>query len=59
MIDFGQFLCIIQSILFLLTLVSFDVDASEKFSLIFMCCWIMSILMLCIYHIFNAGGGAN
>nr|DAU00592.1 MAG TPA: hypothetical protein [Bacteriophage sp.] len=56
MIDFGQFLCIIQSILFLLTLVSFDVDDSEKFSLIFMSCWIMSILMLCIYHTFNVGG---
>ena len=57
MIDFGQFLCIIQSILFLLTLVSFDVDDSEKFSLIFMSCWIMSIIMLLVYHIFN--GGAN
>lgn len=57
MIDFGQFLCIIQSILFLLTLVSFDVDDSEKFSLIFMACWIMSIIMLLVYHTFN--GGAN
>lgn len=56
MIDFGQFLCIIQNILFLLTLVSFDVDDSEKFSLIFMSCWILSILMLYIYHTFNAGG---
>ena len=56
MIDLGQFLCIIQNILFLLTLVSFDVDDSEKFSLIFMSCWIMSILMLYIYHIFNVGG---
>lgn len=59
MIDFGQLLCIIQNILFILTLVSFEVDDSEKFSLIFMSCWIMSILILCIYHTFNVGGGAN
>lgn len=56
MIDFGQFLCIIQSILFLLTLVSLDIDDSEKFSLIFMSCWIMSLLMLCIYYTFKVGG---
>lgn len=56
MIDFGQFLCIIQNILFLLTLVSFEVDDSEKFSLILMSCWLVSILILCIYHAFNVGG---
>lgn len=57
MIDLGQFLCIIQLILFLLTLVSFEVDDSEKFSLIFLFCWIVSILILCIYHVFNVGWG--
>lgn len=56
MIDFKQFLCIIQSILFLLTLVSLDIDDSGKFSLIFMSCWLMSLLMLCIYYTFNVGG---
>lgn len=56
MIDFGQFPCIIQIIVFLLTLVSMDVDDSKKFSLMFMSYWIVSILMLFIYHTFNAGG---
>lgn len=56
MIDYGQFLCIIQWILFLLTLISFDGDDSEKFNLIFMSCWAMSLIMLCIYHIFTVGG---
>lgn len=56
MIDFGQFPCIIQIIVFLLTLVSLDVDDSKKFSLMFMSYWIVSILMLFIYHTFNAGG---
>lgn len=56
MIDFGQFPCIIQIIVFLLTLVSLDVDDSKKFSLMFMSYWIVSILMLFIYHALNAGG---
>ena len=55
MINFGQFLCIIQIILFFLTLVSFEVDDSEKFSIIFLSCWIMTTLLLFIYHIFNGG----
>ena len=55
MINFGQFLCIIQIILFLLTLVSFEVDDIEKFSIIFLSCWIITTLLLFIYHIFNGG----
>nr|DAM05949.1 MAG TPA: hypothetical protein [Bacteriophage sp.] len=55
MINFGQFLCIIQIILFLLTLVSFEVDDSEKFSIIFLSCWIITTLLLFIYHIFKGG----
>lgn len=57
MIDFGLFLCIIQNIFFLLTLVSFEVSDSEKFGIIFMGCWITSIFLLLIYTVFN--GGAN
>lgn len=56
MIDFRQFPCIIQIIVFLLTLVSLGVDDGKKFSLMFMSYWIVSILMLFIYHALNAGG---
>ena len=55
MINFGHFLCIIQFILYLLTLVCFEVEASKKVILIFQSCWIMTILLLFSYHIFNGG----
>ena len=55
MIDFGLFLCIIQNIFFLLTLVSFEVTDSEKFGIIFMGCWVTSIFLLLIYTVFQWG----
>lgn len=57
MIDFGQLPCIIYIIAFLLTLVSLKTDDSKKFKLMFMSYWIVSILMLLVYHALNAGGG--
>ena len=57
MIDFGLFLCIIQNIFLILTLVSFEVTDNEKVGVIFMGCWVTSIFMLLIYTVFN--GGAN
>ena len=53
MIDLGLFLCIIQDIFFLLTLVSFEVDDSEKFGIIFMGCWVTSLFLLLIYTVFH------
>lgn len=55
MIDFGLFLCIIQNIFFLLTLVSFEVTDSEKFGIIFMGCWVTSIFLLLLYEVLTGG----
>lgn len=54
--NFGNFLCIIQSILFFLTMMSLAVDGGEKFSIIFLPCWLISFLLLFYYCIFYAGG---
>lgn len=55
MIDFEQLPCIIYIIAFLLTLVSLKTGDSKKFNLMFMSYWIVSILMLLVYHTFNEG----
>ena len=55
MIDFSQFLCIIQSILFLLIFVSGEVTGSEKIVTIFMSCWVTSIFLLLLYTVFQWG----
>ena len=55
MIDFGLFLCIIQNIFFLLTLVSFEVTDNEKFGIIFMGCWVTSIFLLLLYKVLTGG----
>lgn len=56
MIDVGQFPCIIHIIVFLLALVSLCAGDSKKFGRMFLAYWVVSILMLFIYHTFNAGG---
>lgn len=55
MIEFGQLLCIIQNILFLGTLISFEVIDSEKFGIIFMICWIISLFLSLLYSVFDMG----
>lgn len=55
MIDFANFLLILQSIFFLLIFVSFEVTDGEKFVIIFMSCWITTIFLLLVYARFQWG----
>ena len=55
MIDFVQFLLILQSIFFLLIFLSFEVTDNEKFVIIFMSCWITTIFLLLICARFQWG----
>ena len=55
MIDFVQFLLILQSIFFLLIFVSLMVTDDEKFVTIFMSCWFTTIFLLLICARFQWG----
>ena len=55
MIDFVQFLLILQSIFFLLIFVSLMVTDAEKFVTIFMSCWLTTIFLLLSYTRFQWG----
>lgn len=55
MINFGHFLCIIQVILYVVTLVYYVRDANKKIIIILQGCWVMTLLLLFIYHFLNGG----